>query len=512
MNINILDYFEASVKRGPDKTAAIDSAKQYSYLQLMEYAKNAAMLFLEQRRAPIIVLCKRDVRCLTVFWGVIYSGNFYVPLDEKIPMQRLKAILSNTEAKIMVLPNTNKIIEDYCMEQGIRVLHFDECFKEIQVNEETLSEIRRTMLDMDPLYMVYTSGSTGQPKGVLKTHRSMISFLNSFQSIFHLQEEDVLGNQAAFDFDVAAKDIFLSMYVGGTIVVIPQMCFLVPLEMIHFLNRHGVTVLIWAAAGIRYLANSKILARDCPKFLRKVFFSGEVLQMSELKEWYHYLPHVEYVNLYAPTESTGNCMYYIASDIEKTERLPLGVPFPNMEVFIVNDDAKPVAENEIGEIYIRGAFLAQGYYNDSEKTKAGFVQNPMHNNYPDIVYKTGDLAVRMGGAYYYVGRTDNQIKYQGHRIELDEIEQVLYHKTEKVRRCCAIYDKEDNQIVFVLEGEFVEDGEIKKLLMEALPKYMIPSVYVWVDKMPENARGKLDREAVIKRYKERKDKRRVEDA
>lgn len=514
MSDNILDYFEETVRKRPDNIAAIDCTKEYSYRQMMEYAKKTAMLFAGERKAPVIVLCKRDIRCLVIFWGIIYSGNFYVPLDEKLPIHRLRDILSHTGARKLVLLESNETVEKCCDDLEIEVVCFEKEFEKSEIDEEQLYKIRSKMLDADPVYMVYTSGSTGHPKGVIKTQRSLISFLKSFQNVFNLQEDDVMGNQAAFDFDVAAKDIFLSVFAGGRIVIIPQVCFLIPKEMVNFLNQYGVTVLIWAVAGIRYLANSKILERQQPEFLRKVFFSGEVLQMSELRAWNRCLPHVQYVNLYAPTESTGNCMYYIVSDIEKMERIPLGRAFPNIEVMILNDKKESIQEKEVGEIYIRGAFLAQGYYNDSEKTKAGFVQNPQHDNYPDIVYRTGDLATCINGEYYYIGRTDNQIKHQGHRIELEEIEQALFQKTQKIKHCCAIFDDDEKQIVLVLNGKPIEDCEIRKWFMEILPKYMIPNKFVWIDKMPQNARGKLDREAVWNRYeswKNRKDMEKKDD-
>lgn len=504
MSMNVLDFLEEAVKRNPDKTAVLDNKRSYSYRQLSEMAKTVAMVFTGSRRKPIIVLCKRDVRCIIAFWGVLYSGNFYVPLDEGIPQQRMDEIVENTQAEVIVVLEGNEKIQKYCDDKNIKLVCFENIIEEKKTDEIILNSIRKKMTDVDPIYMVYTSGSTGRPKGVIKSQRSVISFLEAFEQVFDFEKQDVFGNQASFDFDVAAKDIFLSVYKGATVAVIPKMCFMIPKEMIVFLNQNKISILIWAAAAVRYVANSGILRKEKPEYLRKVFFSGEVLQKNELKKWKDCLSDVQYVNLYAPTEVTGNCMYYMARELAKIEQLPLGQAFPNIEILVLKEDGQEASEGETGEIYIRGAFLAQGYYNDFSKTAESFVQNPRHSRYPDVVYKTGDLVRIDNGELYYIGRIDNQIKHMGHRIELSEIEQTLYNKTDKVKRCCAIFDKEENKIVLVLQGEQMENNQVQKLLSEFLPKYMIPHEYIWFEKIAENARGKLDRQAVIDEYLQRK--------
>ncbi len=500
MNINILDYFEATVKKHPQKIAIMDHCQAYSYSQVMEMSKKMAMLLMNKKKSPILVLCNRDVRCLILFWGVIYSGNFYVPIDEKVPLKRLKHMVDHTNAKIIVSIKGCKEIDEYCCTRDIKSIHFSQIYEGIKIDEKKLLCVYENMLDIDPLYMVYTSGSTGKPKGVLKTQKSVLNFLYSFQKVFSLREQDVFANQVSFDFDVAAKDIFLSMYVGATLVIIPKQCFMVPKELIIFLNKHKVTILIWSVAAIRYVASSGILAKEKPEFLRKVFFSGEVLQMHELKEWIMYLENIDYINLYAPTEVTGNCMYYIVDQMHGLKRLPLGLVFPNMEVMVLKEDYQKVKENEIGEIYIRGAFLSQGYYQDLERTKKSFVQNPLHHDYLDVVYKTGDLARQVEGQLYFIGRVDHQIKHMGYRIELEEIEQALYTQTSQVNRCCAIYDVEKNKIILILQGEFIKNKKIRSILSNVLPKYMIPHQYIWLDKLPENIRGKLDRKKTMEQY------------
>lgn len=499
MKNNILDYFEESVNQNPFKTAVLDSKYSYSYQELQDTAKRIAMNFTNHNKKPIIVLCKRQVQCIALFWGIIYSGNFYVPLDDKIPLDRLDSIIESTESNDIVVFDNSAKIQNFCKSRTLNFWNIDSLLDNTLVDDNKLLSIRRLMLDIDPLYMVYTSGSTGKPKGVIKTQRSMICFMNSFHQTFSLDADDVLGNQANFDFDVAAKDIFLSVYLGSTMVIIPKLCFTIPKELISFLNTHKVTTLIWAVAAVRFVANSGILEKERPLFLKRVFFSGEILQPNDLRKWYKHLNDVTYVNLYAPSEVTGNCLYYIVEDIEHIQHIPLGKTFPNINIMILNGGHK-IENGEIGEILVRGSFLASGYYNNPEQTAQNFVQNPLNKNYPEIVYKTGDLATIKNGQIYFVGRVDSQIKHMGHRIELEEIEQVLYDMSSSTLRCCALLDKEKNIIVLLYQGAELSTKELRSYYIDKLPQYMIPHRFINVANLPENERGKLDRFAVEQLY------------
>ncbi|KOY82370.1 AMP-binding protein [Lysinibacillus sp. FSL H8-0500] len=500
--MNVLNYFENTVSKYPNKIALVDNENEYTYSQVMDKAKKIATVIKYQNKKPILIICNREVSSIISFWGTIYSGNFYVPLDENIPLKRLKAIVENTNPNTMILMKNNATIEEYCLAKNIQIIFWDKNLDNIEIDDTFINNIKETMLDIDPLYMVYTSGSTGTPKGVIKSQGSMINFFQSFQQTFSLNQDDIFGNQASFDFDVAAKDIFLSVFLGAKLVIIPKKCFLMPIELIKFLNKFEITILIWAAAAIRFVANSKVLFKKKPEYLRKVFFSGEVIQIKELQQWITNLDGIEFVNLYAPTEVTGNCMYFSIKELDdRYSKLPLGRTFSNIDVMILNENNLPICENEHGEIYIRGSFLAKGYYNDFEKTIENFVQNPLHNNYPDIVYKTGDIATALNGEYYYVGRADNQIKHMGYRIELEEIEQMVYTGFDKIQRCCALYDKDKNIIVLVIQKFSEEEINVRDILSTTLPKYMLPSKYLWIEKIPENSRGKLDRIATLNYYK-----------
>lgn len=492
---NILDILEINGRKTPDKAAVSDENSTYTYEELIDMAKRAASSLIHYRREAVVILCGRNIESIAAIWGVIYSGNFYVPLDEKINLTRFEKILNQLKPRAVIINKDRDDINQCCGRYKIDLLSFQQIAGDtIKIEEIKLQQIRKTMMTEDPLYMVYTSGSTGTPKGIIKTQRSLLCFLQAFRKITDFSQDDIYGNQAGFDYDAAAKDLFMSIYTNASMVIIPSKCFLMPLELIDFLNNHKITVLIWSAAAVRYVAANKSLEIKSPSGIRKVMFSGEELRPQELMIWKKHLPDTEYINLYAPSEVTGNCMYYsMKGEKIPAERLPLGSPFPETEIMVLDDKLQPVSEGQTGEIYVRGPFLSSGYYMDREKTDAAFIQNPVNARYKDMVYRTGDRAVLAKGFYYFAGRTDQQIKHMGHRIELGEIEQTVYQSVKEVSACCAIYDNYNKKIVLFLRGLMISDKQMTKCLISQIPKYMLPSQYIWLEKFPENDRGKLDR-------------------
>ncbi len=235
-------------------------------------------------------------------------------------------------------------------------------------------------------------------------------------------------------------------------------------------------------------------------YIKKVLFSGEALPVKILIAWKAYLPMAMYVNLYAPSEVTGNCLYYVIEEmLADDEKIPLGKAFPNMEVMILNDSQRPIQEGEIGEIYVRGSFLSSGYYGDFQKTGQAYVQNPLNDKYIDLVYKTGDLAERKNGGIYFVSRRDNQIKYMGHRIELGEIE-TQADMLEYVDGCCAFFDEVNEKILLAVEGTGSQAAVVMNQLRERLPKYMVPHQVFVKKSLPRNSHGKVNREQIKELY------------
>lgn len=500
MEQTVLHFLEDTYNRQKEQTAVFDDIHRFTYQELRRNALKIANYILEWncRKRGIIVLSERDARCVVMFWGILYSGNFYVPINYKANKGVFREMLDKIRPAGILCCDEDEEIKELCDERNIKYACFGQMVS--GQTEYGIPDIR--ILESDPAYMVFTSGSTGIPKGIIKSHHSVVSFVNSFFNVFSIQQENVFGNQAGFDYDVAAKDIYLSAAAGAGLGIIPGKCFLMPVKLMQYLQKWKISTLVWAAAAVRLVAKSGALEKYYKKLqINKVFFSGEELAQKELCPWVHFLPDVLYVNLYAPSEVTGNCLYYKVDNQHIPSKLPLGVPFDNTEILLLNEDMKPVGENEEGEICVRGPFLSMGYYADLEQTREKFIQNPMHNDYIDYIYRTGDIAKYDKGGLYFLGRKDYQIKFMGHRIELFEIESVFMNISKVSECCCVLVNPE----LVMFYKKPVDTGDVIKRMKDILPKYKIPRKFIGVQDFPRNARGKIDRKELVKEYKESKD-------
>lgn len=504
MAIHVLEYLESCARNYPQKVALLDMEQTLTYMQWRTQAMSIGTAIgrrQNETKQPVMVLSDRNVSTLAAFMGIVYSGNFYVPVDVNMPKARLELCFDTLKPKFLVCREKE---QDLAKEIGkdCEILVYEEVLKEA-IDESLLHQIRMQMIDTDPLYLIFTSGSTGTPKGVVKSQRSLIAFIEQFVSIAGITSDDVLGGQAPFDFDVSAKDIYSTLSTGATLVILPKQYFSFPKKLMDCLCEHKVTTLIWAVSALSIVANHKAFSYKVPETIKRVLFSGEVLPIPHLNYWKEALPDTMYVNLYAPTEVTGNCTYYIVDrEFKEGEYLPLGKTFPNVEMIVLNEEGKRVENGQKGEIYVRGAFLSMGYYDNEERTKGAFVQNPLHNYYPELVYKTGDLALKNEkGEYYFLSRQDFQIKHNGHRIELGEIETAGY-AIEGMESCACVYLHEKKKIILFAKGEGLDQKKVFLGLKTQIPKYMFPTKIVILDEMPMSKNFKIDRQKLLSMAKE----------
>ena len=291
-----------------------------------------------------------------------------------------------------------------------------------------LEAVRSQVVDTDPLYTNFTSGSTGQPKGVVVSHRSVIDFIDTFVDCFGMDHTDILANQAPFDFDVSVKDLYTMLKTGAKLSVVPKELFSRPKELLDWLCDRKVTSLTWAVSALCLISTFHGLDYRVPETVRRVLFSGEVMPEKHLRAWRTHLPEAVFGNLYGPTEITCNCTYHILEpDRDYPQGIPIGKPFPNERVFLLDQGDRVITTpGAVGEICVGGTALALGYYRAPEATAAAFVPNPTNPCWPEPIYRTGDLGqYGAEGELYFRGRKDFQIKYQGHRIELEEIERAV---------------------------------------------------------------------------------------
>lgn len=504
---NVLEFLENSADNFPDKIAFADETNSVTYAELIKKAKRMAVGITEKTtpRSPVAVLGGKTIETVTAFFACVYAGCFYVPLNPAHPEYRLRQILKTLDHPLVLLERgyekllTDECEEIYFAENAERTLFFDEA--DTSDDAAILDKIRRSHIDTDPLYVMFTSGSTGIPKGIAVSHRSVIDFIGEFVNLFGIDQSDVIGNQAPFDFDVSVKDIYATIATGATMQIIPKKCFSFPMPLIDFLIDRKVTTLIWAVSALCIISTYRGFSYKVPTDIKRVLFSGEAMPIKHLNIWKKALPEAVFVNLYGPTEITCNCTYYITPDgIFDKEVLPIGTPFPNERVFLLSENGDNVIRpNTVGEICVSGTALSLGYYNCRKETEKVFVQSPVNPYYNEIIYKTGDLGYYDEiGNLCFVGRKDFQIKHMGHRIELAEIETALT-SMENVDRAICIYNSHKEKIIGVYRGT-AEPSVVAAELRNSLPAYMIPSHFEKVVEFPLNENGKIDRKKVKELY------------
>lgn len=498
MRNGILDYLEESAARVPKKAAVTDENESLSYEETVALSKKigTALSKTVPEGSAVAVFAEKSVRTLCTFFGSIYAGCFYTLFNPELPQSRLWDMQEVVKAGVIVA-GEGLLEKAQRMFPQSRVVSMEElCL--CTAEEQRLSAIRSRHIDTNPLYLNFTSGSTGVPKGILVGHRSVLDFIDCFTELFSVSETDVIANQAPFDFDVSVKDIYSAMKTGAELVLIPRRLFSAPVELVDFLCDHKVTTLIWAVSALCLLSTFHGLDYKTPQTVNKILFSGEVMPYKHLKNWRSHLPKAMFVNLYGPTEITCNCTYHILDPNREYESgIPIGRAFPNEDVFLLSQDGKKITDAEtVGEICVRGTALALGYYNNPAQTELHFVQNPLQSVYPERIYKTGDLGrISENGEFVFCGRADFQIKYLGHRIELEEVERAMA-AIAGVERACCVFEEEKSKLYGFFVGS-VEKDELHRIMKETLPVFMVPGALRKVDTMPLTKNGKIDRKQLM---------------
>lgn len=505
---SVLDLIEGQAIINKDKIAFTDPAKEISFGQLYLFSRKIGTFLAGkiEKRSPVSFYMEKSCDAVVGMFGAVYAGGFYSFLDVRQPVVRAESILSTLKPRV-VFTDASMLdkAKELTLPEGCELIVLDELIEqmdELSIDDEKLGSIRALSQDIDPLYVNFTSGSTGVPKGVTVCHRSVLEFIGYFVDIFGIEEGDVLGNQAPFDFDVSVKDVYSGLMSGARTALIPRDYFSNPMTLMDYLADQKVTVIVWAVSAMCFVSIMNGLEYRNPESIRMIMFSGEVMPVKHLNHFKKFLSDATYINLYGPTEITCNCSYHVLDrDYEENEVIPAGIPFPNEHVFLLDEEDKLVTEPGMeGEICVTGTSLALGYYGDKEKTDAAFMQNPLNKLFQEMMYRTGDIGrYDENGILYYVSRKDFQIKHMGHRIELGEIE-VAAMATDGVTRACCIYEPDKKKLILFYTGD-KDKKELQAHLKEDLPPYMIPSTVKQLEEMPVNKNGKIDRTYLLKEWK-----------
>lgn len=494
MKANVTYWLDESAARLPDKTAFADEHKEITFSQLKTQAMALATQMLEKKlfKKPVVIYLEKGVDVLVSFMGAAYSCNFYSPIDIDMPASRVNKILEVLKPSLVITTaGLRGIFEGYEYEGDYLI--FEDAVS-APVDEEIVEAARCRGIDTDLLYVLFTSGSTGVPKGVTINHRSVIDYIDWVTETFDITEEDSFGNQAPFYFDNSILDIYSTIKSGATTYIIPKNLFAQPVPLLGYLKEKRINTIFWVPSALIVVAKLKAFRNvDLSDTLQRVLFCGEVMPNKQLNAWRKFLPDVLYANLYGPTEITDACTYYIVDrEFADDEPLPIGIPMANTDILVLNDKDELVKDDEIGELCVRGTSLSMGYYNNPEKTKEAFVQNPLNPAVPETIYRTGDLVkYNEYGEIVYLSRKDFQIKHMGHRIELGEIETAV-SSLEEIALCCCLYDEKRQKIVLFIEEE-LERAYINGQISGLVPEYMLPGKVICLEKMPINANGKIDR-------------------
>ncbi len=495
---NVVGYLTSCAQQRPQACAVVEGEVQLTYAQLYEQSRRAGTALAQRNmaRKGVVLVMEKSADMLALMMGALWAGAFYVPVDPQAPVRRLTQIVARLQQCCVVAPDDAQA-QELSRELGVPVLTVQQLLSQ-ETDDQLLAGAQAASLETDPAYVLFTSGSTGEPKGVAVSHRAISAFIETFVATFGFTPNDRLANQAPFDFDVSTKDIYGALATGATLVIVPRELFMQPLALVEYLVRQQVTILTWAVAALCIVTTYHALDEADLSCVRMVLFSGEVMPLKHLAEWRAHLPQTTFVNLYGPTEITCNCLYHVLDpNRDYHEGIPMGVAFAHNGVALVADDNTQVTEpGQKGEVVVSGPSVALGYVGMPQQTAKVFVQNPLNPLFPERVYRTGDLGILSEqGEVFFAGRKDNQIKYQGHRVELEEID-AEFERMDGVTRCRCAFDEKTKRIRAFYEGTAERLALLSRARAE-LPRHLCPSSLDHVESMPLNKHGKVDRAQLL---------------
>ncbi|MFN6465859.1 MAG: non-ribosomal peptide synthetase [Nostoc sp. DedVER02] len=498
-DVCIHQIFEMQVERSPESIAVVFEDTQLTYQQLNQQANQLAhhLRTLGVGTEVLVGICvERSLEMIVGILGILKAGGAYVPLDPAYPPERLVFILEDTQAPVLL--TQQKLLNNLPPHQA-QVICLDSNW---QANTQNSQEnpVNETTDDR-LIYVIYTSGSTGQPKGVMIPHRGIRNQLSWRQTTFRLTQTDKVLLTISFSFDPSVWQIFWPLCFGGQLIVASPGGHQDTAYLVKVITEQQITVLALVPSILRVLLEEKGI-ENC-RFLKHITCGGEALP-SELIERFFAQLNLDNVlhNCYGPTEASIDTTFWTCKRGTNYPIAPIGRPIANAEIHILDENLQPVPVGESGELHIGGIGLARGYLNRPELTTEKFISNPFSSEVGARLYKTGDLARYLSdGNIEFLGRIDHQVKIRGFRIELGEIEAVLGQhpgliQTLVIAREDVPGDKQLVGYIVANPQQTPSQVELRRFLETRLPEYMVPSFFVFLDTLPLNPNGKIDRRAL----------------
>lgn len=496
--------------------------ERLSYHEVEEASGRMAAILVEQgcrKGDRVALLIPKSPIAVIAIHAVLKAGCAYVPLDSESPAPRIAHILRAAEPVLLLtVSDQAKLVDEIAGEVTLPAVGLVDIgdFEAAKANAafgrndwETMDPLGSMSVASDDIaHLLFTSGSTGVPKGVMITHHNVDSFISWALEEFGTKPGDRISGHPPLHFDLSTFDIFGTFAAGAELHLVPASFNLNPRGLGALIRDSELTQWFSVPSALALMTRFKVVQENDFPALERLIWCGEVLPTPILKHWMQRLPHVRFTNLYGPTEATIASSYFHipALPVDDAAPIPIGSPCKGEELLVLDDALQPVANDEVGDLFIAGVGLSPGYWRDKEKTDAAFIADPRESS-DGRIYRTGDLArVDSEGLFHFLGRADSQIKSRGYRIELGEIETVL-GALPGVGECAVVgvelggFEGTAIAAAIALEdGASIDTLALRKRLLESLPGYMIPARWLDLPSLPKNQNGKIDRPALRSRF------------
>lgn len=499
-DLRLHEMFELRVRDHPNRIAAIHGETALTYGRLNARANRLARALRTRgldRENAVAVVTERNLDWMAAVLAILKAGGAYLPLEPRLPADRIAKILSRADCRYVVTERASGATLDRALKTlpGLQTLAVESPREE---NGDDLDvEVGADQL----AYIFFTSGSTGEPKGAMCEHAGMLNHVLAKIRDLGIGEGRVVAQTAPQGFDISLWQLLAAPLAGGTTLIVEQEEILDVGRFLDTIARHGVDVLQVVPSYLEVLlAHLERFPRPLPD-LRCACVTGEALKVDLARRWFETFPHIKLVNAYGLTETSDDTNHEVLDRVPDLERVPIGSPIPNVRVYVVDETLSLVPLGAPGELVFSGVCVGRGYVNDPERTHRAFLSDPHVAG--GRLYRSGDYGRWLpDGRLEFLGRRDTQVKVSGFRIEIGEIENVLARVRGVRDAAVVVVDRADGgrHLVAFQTGLRVVDADenLRERLGESLPEYMIPSSFHWLDVLPLNDRGKLDRAALTR--------------